>query len=464
MVLNANFFVLTLGCLIAFSGKVFFSSLCALWSVVLFAAVCVGFFIKKHKLSAVDVAFVSAFLMNVWYVLFSFGNVRQYDYYNFLMFADFIVENNFFVHNVKDYILSVYFHPPLWGFLSGIVTQLVMLTGQSKDFGFDCSRFISLWAVGGVYIIFWRFIGLLQFKPHLQTGLFVLFVFAPINGIMANLVNNDALVYFLMWTGLYVAYLWYQKQTYRLALGLSGLLFLAGMTKFSGLMIVPYVAILGFFRLIAAHNKLEKAMWGQFFIIAGGAILGFAWGIFLLYFDFPLVPPPVNVDFQSMAGYSLWDRLFSLSYIGVPFADIWNKGIEPNVWLTLVKTSLFGEWGWKPLFWAYMLYGFGMLLAIVGIYTFFFVPFCRFGKDFSLNAAIIVLVFSVFGAWINFWLDYPYFCSSEFRYTVILMPVSLLWIGAYLNQKSLPKVFNAISAGLIGLMIISRFMLYLNTI
>lgn len=464
MVLNINFFVLTIGCLIAALGKVFFSSLSAGVLVGLAAFIWGVFFVKKHKLSIVDVAFISAFLMNVWYVLFSFGNVRQYDYYNFLMFADFIVTNDFFVHHVGDYIKAVYFHPPLWGFLSGSMTKLVMLAGQPKDFGFDCSRFISLWAVGGIYIIFWRFINLLQFNPRLQVSLFVLFIFAPINGIMANLVNNDTLVYFLMWTGLYVAYLWYQKKTYRLALILSGLLLLAGMTKFSGLMIVPYVAVLGLFLWIESKDKFDKNMWGQFFVIALGAVLGFSWGIFLLYFDFPLVPPPINVDFQAMSQYTLQERLFSLSQVSIPFADIWSNYMEPNVWLTLVKTSLFGEWKWQTLFWAYILYGLGLLWAIVAIYTFLLLPFFKFGKDFALNAAIILLVFCVLGAWINFWLDYPYFCSSEFRYVVILLPVSLLWVGAYFNQKSLPKAFDVISAGLIGLMIVCRFMLYLNTI
>lgn len=464
MVLNINFFVLTISCLIVALGKVFFSSLSTLGLMCFVSAFFVGILIKKKKLSIIDFAFVCAFLMNVWYVLFSFGNIRQYDYYNFVMFADYLVKNDFFVHHAGDYLKSVYFHPPLWGFLSAFVTKFTMLMGHTQDFGFDCSRFISLWAVGGTYIIFWRFINLLQFKLHLQIGLFVLFLFAPINGIMANLVNNDALVYFLMWAGLYVSYVWYQKQTYRLAVILSILLFLAGMTKFSGLMIVPYIGVLGLFLIIDAQNKFKKSMWGQFFIIATGAVLGFTWGIFLLYFDFPLVPPPIGVNFQDMSHYTLAERLFSLSQIGIPFADIRSNSLEPNVWLVLIKTSLFGEWKWEPLFWVNVLYSIGLFWAVVSVYAFFLLPTYRLGKNFALNAAIIVLVFSVFVAWISFWLEYPYFCSSEFRYIIILLPVSLLWIGAYLNQQSLPKAVNVLLAGLVGLMIISRFMLYLNTI
>lgn len=76
----------------------------------------------------------------------------------------------------------------------------------------------------------------------------------------------------------------------------------------------------------------------------------------------------------------------------------------------------------------------------------------------------MVLVFSVLGAWANFWLEYPYFCSSEYRYVMILLPVSLLWLGNFLTQKSLPKAVGYVLAGGVALMVLAQFMLYLNTI
>ncbi len=86
------------------------------------------------------------------------------------------------------------------------------------------------------------------------------------------------------------------------------------------------------------------------------------------------------------------------------------------------------------------------------------------GRDYALNLAVVMLVFSVFGAWANFWLEYPYFCSSEFRYAAILLPVSLLWFGNYLSQKSLPKAVSYALAGGLVLFVAARIMLYLHTI
>ena len=39
----------------------------------------------RQSFSLVDLGFSAAFLFNLWYVLESWGNVRQYDYFNFVI-------------------------------------------------------------------------------------------------------------------------------------------------------------------------------------------------------------------------------------------------------------------------------------------------------------------------------------------------------------------------------------------
>jgi hypothetical protein len=237
------------------------------------------------------------------------------------------------------------------------------------------------------------------------------------------------------------------------------------MTKFSGLMVVPAIGVLMLFKLLLSPKKTDKVLWGKFVVIGLGAVLGFAWGLFLLYYGFSLLPPPQDVAVQSMKSYSLQARLFDFSGILNPIVDFKEHyQIEPNVWLTLIKTSLFGEWGWQGKIWIDILYGLSfvwLLLAISGFVYLFFKPI---KKDFVLNGALIVLFFSVLIAWINFWLDYPYFCSTEFRYTAIFLPISVLWVGHLFTNKSLPKYGEYILAGLCVLLGVARFMLYLHTI
>ena len=62
---------------------------------------------------------------------------------------------------------------------------------------------------------------------------------------------------------------------------LAGLLLAAGLVKFSGLMMLPALGMLGLFRLVQAANKLSLRLWGQFAVIGAGAAVGFAWGWFL---------------------------------------------------------------------------------------------------------------------------------------------------------------------------------------
>ena len=411
-----------------------------------------------------DTVFAAAFLMNLWYVLASWGNVRQYDYYNFLMHADYFLQHGFFIEAPLGYLQSVYFQPPLWGLVSALTAKLCMMLGGDFAAGFDSVRFISLFCVSGAGILFWRLAGALNLGEKVKFWLFMLFCFFPAQGIAANLVNNDAAVYFLMTAMMYVGYQWYIGGRWRDAFALSGLLLAAGLVKFSGLMILPALGVLGLFRLFQAKDKLAFALWGQFAIIGLGAALGFAWGWFLLMYDFPLVPPPVGNAYQDLSGYTLADRLFGLTKAAEPFAEVRAGGAEPNVWLALLKTSLFGEWRWKGDVWAYLLYILGGIAALLLVVSFFSLLRRKFGQEWGFNAFAVTLAFTVLAAWMNFWLTYKYFCSSEFRYVMILLPLSFLWLGNILTQKSLPKPMERILAGGAALMIIARFMLYLNTI
>ena len=421
------------------------------------AAAGYALFLKyRRRLSAADVVFLLSGVMNLWYVCASWGNVRQHDYYNFVMFADYFVTHNFFIAPFQSYLQSVFYHPPVWGLITGLFMNFLE---------FDAVRMVSFGAISGTSIIMWRLMVCLNIKEKIRVWLFLFFCFYPANGYMCNWVNNDALVYFLMTATVYQAFLWYEDCSFKRTFKVAGLLFISGMTKFSGLMVVPAIGILMLVKLLNSKPKMSAVLWGKFAIIGMGAVLGFAWGLFLLYFHLPLLPQPQDVVVQSMKGFTLYARLFDFSGILSPIVDF--KGdyqIEPNVWLTLVKTSLFGEWGWSGKIWAEILYGLAfvwLLLAAIGFVYLFFKPI---NKDYAFNGCLVVLFFSVLTAWINFWLDYPYFCSTEFRYTAIFLPISVLWVGHWLQQKSLPRYMSYTLAGLCLLFIAARFMLYLHTI
>lgn len=424
-----------------------------------------GYLLLRYKeVSPVDGVFAAALWMNLWYVFASMGNVRQYDYFNFVMFADYFIRNDFFVKQPIMFLQEVYFQPPLWGFVSALICKIGMLLGKTQENAFDAVRFLSLFAVSGAMIIFWRLMGEFKFSDKVKFWVFVLFCFFPANTMAANLVNNDAMVYFLMIAAVYVSFLWYESGAWQQALLIAGILFVAGMVKFSGLMVVPAIGTLGVCRLLRAENKFSSQLWGQFAVIGLGAVFGFGWGLFLMYFNLPLVPPPMNVGFQDLSTVSLVDRLFRLDTVFYPFADIGRGHLEVNVFATLLKTALFGEWSWAQGMWANLLYLLGGVLAFFLGGSFVALGKYKFGKDYAFNWFCVVLVVSVLLAWTGFWLEYPYFCSVEFRYVMILLPISLLWCGNWLTQINLPKWFSYASAGLIVLFVLAKIMLYLHTI
>ena len=308
-------------------------------AVLLMMAVCL-FYVRKKEFSVYDVIFSVSFLLNLWYVLASWGNVRQYDYFNFYMQTDYILEHNFFVSNPREYLSSVYFQPPLWSGIAAGVCKIMMLLGKTEEQSFDFVRFVSLFAVSGATIIFFRLLQSFAFEKKVCAFVFAFFCFMPFHSIMANLVNNDAFVYFLMLGALYLGILWYGDNSWCRTIWLSVVIFLAGMTKFSGLMVVPAIAVLGICKILQVSEKQKFRLLMQGIFIVCGVVLGFAWGIFLLYHHLPLVPPPQNIDYQDLSHYGLRERILVWNMWKTPFADVQAGVLEPNVWGSLLKTSL----------------------------------------------------------------------------------------------------------------------------
>lgn len=426
-----------------------------------------GFLVLKHdkkNFAIIDYLFATSFLFNLWYVLGESISYRQYDYFNFFMHAVFFVENDFFIDNPLMYLKSVFFQPPLWGAITGIIAKFCMMMGKTKEFGFDVARFLSLFAISGVMVLAWRLFSLFKFKKEVLVWGYALFVFLPIHTIMAGFNNNDAFVYFLMTAVIYEGYCWYVSEDIKKSFVIAGILILAGMTKFSGLMVVSYLGMLGIALLVRHKCVFDKKLFIQFGIIAVGSVIGFAWGIFLLYYKFPLVPPPINVSFQLMDKYSLVERLFDFSNIMTIFADVRQGILEQNVWLSLIKTATFGEWSWSGGIWALGLYITMILIALVFVFSFLFIFKYKIGDDFGLNLAIVIFVLAVLISWAMFWMKFPYFCSTEFRYVVALVPVSFLWMMNLFTQKNLPKWLNVSLASLVVIMIVTKAIVCLSTI
>jgi hypothetical protein len=419
---------------------------------------------KNHKLDVCDGIFVLGMLVNLWYVAGLGINIRQYDYFNFFMHAVYFVEHDFFVKNPLGYLSSAYYQPPLWGGIAGVVTKIGMLLGKTREEAFDCVRYISYFAVAGVYIESFRFFKKFNFKKNVLVWGWGCFVLLPIHTILAGLNNNDALVYFLMVAIFAKGYRWYVDGGVKNSLKIAWLLVLAGMVKFSGLMMLAYLGCLGIVKLCKSENKIDCKLWSEFLFIGVGGMIGFAWGFLLLYYGLPLVPPPQDVSFQNMAAFSIMQRLFDFSGISYLFADVRHGVIEKNVWLSLVKTSVFGEWAWNGGAVSYVVYIFGIMMALLGVISFAGVLKYKLGKDYGLNLAIVMFVFAVFISWALFWLEFPYFCSTEFRYVVGIIVPSFLWMMNWWQQKNLPKWANKLMASLIVVFGVCKIIVVLSTI
>ncbi len=424
-------------------GMAFESGVVGLW-------VWLAYLRGNKKIRIQDLVFAIGFLVNLRYVSALGENIHQYDYYNYYSHGMFFVENDFFINNPVDYIKGAFFHPPLWGGISGVVIKIGNLLGIEDVLAYDKVRFINLFAIAGVWVVSWKFFNLFDFRKEIVLWGWGLFVFLPIHTILAGLNNNDPLMYLFMCGAIYQGYLWYGEEKGRKrSFVIAGLVIGAGMTKLSGVMVIVFLSMLGLGKLINKKVIFDKKLWGDFLIIGLGGVIGFSWAGVLLYYGDRIVPPPMNVEFISLEGFSLWEKLFDFSGVFNIYPDIWNGILEHNVWLILIKSAVFGEWSWKCFGACLIMYVLAIGIALFLVYSFLGLFKYPLREDFGLNLAIIVYCFVGLLLWGGLWFRYPYFCSAEFRYIIGLVMVSVLWMMNWVERRVLSKVKLKIIACLI---------------
>ena len=107
-----------------------------------------------------------------------------------------------------------------------------------------------------------------------------------------------------------------------------------------------------------------------------------------------------------------------------------------NLWETMTKTALFGQWDFSlrgaaimPVI-SFLVFIYKVILAII---CFAFLWLLIKAKNKSLFGLSVVLLFSILFGQIIFGLRHPYMCNQDFRYVAIL---PMVW-GLILAQFEL---------------------------
>ena len=272
------------------------------------------------------------------------GNNGHYQYVKIIATTGALPDNN-------DW---QYYHPPLTHIvLAGgyaLLSNFVKTESGEPD---DAKISDILQVVPLIYsiLLLFVFLALLrEFDAENLTGLlaFSFFALHPTNIILSASLNNDMLTYLLYGLSFLFTVRWYKDRSFPNIIGIAVSIALSMLSKFSGVLIAPLVAVVFLVAFIQSVKKKTHVgrLVAQFALFAAVCIpLGLSYTIR----NFVLFGQPLG--YVAYMGDNNWQyidlpfiqRLFG--YYAPDFASPFSDAYRHKILSTAFKTSLFGEWG-----------------------------------------------------------------------------------------------------------------------
>ena len=304
------------------------------------------------------------------------------------------------------------------------------------------SIFFSCMSLYFIYLTFKEF--KIQGWPLVMATAII--AFSPVFYRLSAMTNNDPMAYFFIFLGILFTAKWLHKPTIGniVVIALSiGLGMASKMT--AALLAFPVAGVFVYRLVVSIKQKKVLSLIPGFLLFA---VIVFPIGLYFpirsyLKYGQPLTYVWHNLNHHLLVtNTSVWDRYFSFPMDQLThslFEILWDDtpyGQDYNIYTTLMKSFLYGEFA----FGNYILAGALMLFNLFFVVTMFLsMAFFLLNSLYQrkiTNKEIIfffgALGLTFFVSYIQFNNTYPYACTMDFRYVVvILLPIALLVAFAY---------------------------------
>ena len=421
-------------------------------------------------------AMLAGFFVKLCYVLYTQTWDRQHDVVSFGAGEGQAAYIEYFLtyKSLPDFdprSIWGFFQPPLHHIISAVWMKINLFLGLSERQAQENVQILTFFYMGALMILTYFVCRELEFE---KTGTCIAVSTVslhPVFILLSGSINNDALSLFLMMLSLYLAIVWFKRPRIMTIILLALSIGLAMFAKLSGGMIAPAVASLFIIKLIR-----EKGKRGQFILqyVIFGVIcvpVGLFWTVRnMLLYNMPVnYIPEVGQQFGEMP---LYVRLFDLHMDSVFPAMLENGDsfYEHNIFLAIIKTSLFGEYNYANLHRAFTIPAVFLFLSatVLALIAFGVTLFLLFSKRSSLQSEwrwfFGILYFTILASYLSFALSYSNFSAQDFRYAALLIVVEALLLGIFTDhldlQKEGPKQIFPIITGATAIFCACSFVLY----
>ena len=348
-----------------------------------------------------------------------------------------------------------YYHPPLHHWLMALLLRILTTAGMEYNKACEAIQILPLLYSSLIMAVCYRIFRYVKLRGLPLIIAMAIICFHPTFVLMGGFYNNDILCTLFMLLSIYAALRWYQQPTLRRIIPVALCVGLGMMTKLSGWMVAPAIAIL-FLYVFVKNIKSWTRYIGQFAVFGIISVpLGLWWQVRdLIAFKMPLTYVPFlnEKDPQYVGGLSVTKRLFDfgngqLDFVYEAFTDP-NFGApynEYNPTVALMKTSLFGE-GQNAISDIHfpqiaktgpILFWIGVILALVCFVSFFVMMLSKkSGLDGFHRVFFAVFALTMLGSYYLYGFKFPFTCSMNIRFCVPLIPLFAMGLGLMLRRMS----------------------------
>ncbi|MDD3242696.1 MAG: glycosyltransferase family 39 protein [Eubacteriales bacterium] len=430
---------------------------------------------------AVILLVLAGFAVRLSYVLYTNLYTRQHDIGimgedpGHIGYVEYLLENRHLLTDNPMYRWQFY-HPPLHHTILAIVMGAVRKLGMGEWRSWECMQFVTLFYSGCIMLTSYRILREMRLEGKGMVAAMSLAIFCPVFIQFSGALNNDQLSVLFMLCALLQAIRWYKDPKWKHILLTALCIGLGMMTKLSAGMVAPAVAWLFIARFIRSTPQQRKRLLGQFGAFAVVCVpLGLWWAVRnnLLY-QMPLTyVPDIGKDSgQYVGNIPAWRRLFDFSFYQIKRVSVaWGQPYQEfNVWLMLLKSSLFDEIH-VPVENPFLyIPGITMLFTSMGVVFAGIAAavrrLCTKADDWGMKGFWIVLPVTLLGSYVQFCFKYPQTCSGNMRYAAPLALCGAFFLGALWQDEKLRatragKILCWVAAALLTVYVLCTVVFYL---
>lgn len=400
----------------------------------LFALTYIRYKNKTHPQITFFFIIAMGFIAHLYYIQKAPIDVHQHDLSGILFYIKMITHNGINFFDFNPWQMYYLFHQPLHFLIAGYLYFFALSLWNSGIVAQECLQYLSLFYVTSSCLFAGAIFKRLSFSSRILSAALLLFTFNPTLFLFSGYISNDVAVLFWTLSCFYFLICWHQQSDMKNIVFAAVCFGLGILSKLSILLITPAICLLFLHKLITHKFRQEACKQICVFVIIA-VPLSLIWIVRNhILFDMPFYNiPDTSPAGQNFKYLTFWERISHFSSLWHPFINAPDIA-EPNIWLALIKTELFGEWDLSLTHRAIFVPAFILYIANI----FFKILSCLGGIKNLINyrkSTFLLYFFSLiyFIIWIysfKYAMDYPYICSTDYRlFATLIIPEIIILIS-----------------------------------